>query len=244
MPAKSSTACTRPSSPAPPWSARKTTSTSRMSEALLVRASADSRMFARAVVDGGSGPTPLVSIFFSASAVSLPVTVSIAMTSCPRPRSAGMIWAALAIETSRSWLVPPKRTAIFMLRILTPTRARVYERFRRQGTKVTGTDRIGRPASSETTGSERVVPRRRLDRDPAQLGKLVHPRFTAESAVTRGLHAPERHLCLIVYRRTVDMADPRFDAPGELDASSDVAGEERRRQAVFRIICGLDGLLG
>src|SRR6185295_8336954 len=36
------------------------------------------------------------------------------MTSWPRPRNTGMTWAALAMETSRSSLVPPNSTAVFM----------------------------------------------------------------------------------------------------------------------------------
>src|SRR5580658_9119311 len=120
-----------------------------------------------------------------------------------------------------------------MLRILTPTRPAVYERFRRQGTKVTGTDRMVRPARAESAASERIVPWRRLDRNPAQLGELVHPRLATEAAVTRGFHAPERHLRLVVHRRPVDVADPGFDPLRELDAPSDVAGEERGRQAVL-----------
>ena len=72
------------------------------------------RIPASAEPEGGCGPTPLVSSRCSAGPESLPVAVSTAITSCPSPRSAGITCAALAIDTSRSSLVPPKRTAIFM----------------------------------------------------------------------------------------------------------------------------------
>src|ERR1700732_5081311 len=102
-----------------------------MSLAFVVRVSADSRMLANAVRDGGSGPTPLVSIFCSTSGGNRPVAVSMATTSWPRPRNAGMTWAALAIETSRSSLVPPNRTAIFIAPILTVAAAAVRAEFGR-----------------------------------------------------------------------------------------------------------------
>src|SRR5579863_3940474 len=104
----------RPSSPAPPCRAMKTTSTSRISRVLLVRASAEPRRSASASLEGGCGATPAVSSRVSACAVSRPVAVSTAITSWPRLRRAGTICAALAIDTSRSSLVPPNKTAIFM----------------------------------------------------------------------------------------------------------------------------------
>jgi hypothetical protein len=68
-------------------------------------------------MDGGSGATPLANNCLSSAGGNRPVAVSTAKTSCPRPRNAGMICAALAIDTSRSSLVPPNKTAIFIAEI-------------------------------------------------------------------------------------------------------------------------------
>jgi len=76
--------------------------------------------------EGGSTATPAVSNLCSAASDNLPVAASTATTSCPSPRNAGITWAALAIETSRSSLVPPNRTAIFIARILAAKIATMY----------------------------------------------------------------------------------------------------------------------
>jgi len=55
---------------------------------------------------------------------------------------------------------------------------------------------------------ERVVARSRLDCDPAQLSEFVHRSFASKPAVSAGLDAPERHLCLVVYGRSVHVAHP------------------------------------
>lgn len=63
--------------------------------------------------EGGAEPTPAESSLRSSAAVKRPVAVSTANTSWPRSRKAGTICAALAMETSRSSLVPPNNTATF-----------------------------------------------------------------------------------------------------------------------------------
>src|SRR6185369_5805799 len=72
------------------------------------------RMFAMSLLEGGSAATLASSIFRSSPGGSRPLAVSSVNTSWPRPRRIGTTWAALAMETSRSSLVPPNSTAIFM----------------------------------------------------------------------------------------------------------------------------------
>lgn len=57
--------------------------------------------------------------------------------------------------------------------------------------------------AAETVGrpSDRVVPWRRLDGHPAQLGELVERRLAAEAAIAGALDAAEGHLCLVVHGR-------------------------------------------
>ena len=69
-----------------------------------------------ALVRRRRGCDRLSSSLRSAGPASRPAAVSTATTSWPRLRSTGMICAALAMETSRSSLVPPNNTAIFMRR--------------------------------------------------------------------------------------------------------------------------------
>src|SRR5690606_19950155 len=109
MPARSSTACTVPSSPVPPCIARKTRSTSRRSTRLT---SAGTALF-RSAGGGGTRSTRPVSSAASSAGGSTPRSASTASTSWPRARSARTTWAALATETSRSMLSPPNSTAIF-----------------------------------------------------------------------------------------------------------------------------------
>src|SRR5690606_34929686 len=94
------------------------------------------------------------------------------------------------------------------------------------------------------TASERIVSRRRLDRNPAQLRKRVDTRLAAEAPVSRRLHPAERHLRLIVHGGTVDVTDAALDLPCELQAFGDVASEDRRRETVLRIVRELHRLLG
>src|SRR5690606_30892562 len=75
--------------------------------------------------------------------------------------------------------------------------------------------------------SDRVVPRLGLDGDPAQLGESVDPRLAAEAAIARGLHAPERHLRLVLHGRPVDVADARLDLARHPEPLRNVAGEHR-----------------
>ena len=120
----------RPSSPAPPCKARNTNSTSLMLNAVGDSAMARPRTFAICAFDGGSGATPVASRRRSAAESNRPVAVSTADTSWPRRRNAGMICAALAIETSRSSLVPPNSTAIFTMTSPRPRATRFSSRHR------------------------------------------------------------------------------------------------------------------
>src|SRR6185437_9730078 len=92
--------------------------------------------------------------------------------------------------------------------------------------------------------SKRVMARRRLDRDPTQLGELVDPGLAAEAAVAGRFHAAEGHLRLIVDRRTVDVADPRLDALRQLQCAADIFAENRRGQAVLGVVRQLHRLIG
>src|SRR5581483_7864896 len=83
-----------------------------------------------------------------------------------------------------------------------------------------------------------------LDRDPAQLGELVDAGFAAKATVARSLHASERHLRLVMHGRSIDVADSGLDLLRQLDASSNVASEDRRGKAVLGVVRELYGLLG
>ena len=91
--------------------------------------------------------------------------------------------------------------------------------------------------------SERVVHRLGLDGDPAELGELVDRRLAAEAPVAAGLDAAEGHLRLVVDGRPVDVANARFDLLRHPQPAAEVAGEDRRRQAVFGVVGDLDRLL-
>jgi hypothetical protein len=66
---------------------------------------------------GGAGATPRASKVACSWSVKIPRKVSTAKTWCPICRSAFATWAPLAMETSRSELLPPNRTAIFIVGI-------------------------------------------------------------------------------------------------------------------------------
>src|SRR5688572_4194318 len=89
-------------------------------------------------------------------------------------------------------------------------------------------------------GSDRVVAGFGLEGDPAQLGERVDTGLAAEPAVARGLDPAEWHLRLVRHGRGVDVANARMDLPRDLDPARRVAGEYRRRQAVFGVIGKLD----
>jgi hypothetical protein len=68
------------------------------------------------------------------------------------------------------------------------------------------------PSRHDSLSSERVVPRRRLHRDPAQVGELRDAGLAAEAAHPAAFDAAERHLRFIVHRGRIDMADARKPA--------------------------------
>src|SRR5471032_1906257 len=75
--------------------------------------------------------------------------------------------------------------------------------------------------------SERIVTRRGLHGDPAQIGKFRDSRLAAEVTEPAALDATKRHLRLVVYRRAVDVADARLNAPGNIHRARDVPAEHR-----------------
>jgi len=56
-------------------------------------------------------------------------------------------------------------------------------------------------------GSDRVVTGLRLYRDPSQFRKCVYTSGAAEPPVARGFYTAEWHLCFVVHRRTIHVAD-------------------------------------
>ena len=85
--------------------------------------------------------------------------------------------------------------------------------------------------------------RLRLDGDPAQIGELGDPGLTAKTAIARSLHAAERHLCLVMDRRPVDVTNAAFDALGDGERTRDVPAEHGGREAVFRVVGKTDRII-
>jgi hypothetical protein len=104
-------ACMVPSSPLPPCKATNTTSTPA-SVAACSALVCPARISASSSEAGGASLTRELRKRTSSSPVSRPRDVSMASTSCPDSRNARTICAPLAIDTSRSSLVPPNSTAI------------------------------------------------------------------------------------------------------------------------------------
>src|ERR1700722_6576956 len=100
-----------PFSPVPPCRAANTTSTPP-SVAACSALDCPERIIARASEAGGASLTRELRKRTSSAPLSSPRDVSIASTSCPAARNASTTCAPLAIETSRSSLVPPNSTAI------------------------------------------------------------------------------------------------------------------------------------
>src|SRR6185503_7778124 len=127
MPARSSRACTVPSSPLPPCIARNTRSTSARSGADTTVGKLETDFWS-----GGRLSILPVNKRRSSAASSRPRPESYATTWCPRLRKAPTTCEALAIETSRSMLSPPNNTAIFKAPDLAEAKlAIVLERFGR-----------------------------------------------------------------------------------------------------------------
>src|SRR5580698_9082074 len=81
--------------------------------------------------------------------------------------------------------------------------------------------------------SERVMTRRGLHGNPAQIRELSDSRLPAETSKAAALHATEGHLRFVVNGRPVDMADARFDAPCDIHRARYITAEHRRRQPIF-----------
>src|ERR1019366_6107974 len=106
----------------------------------------------------------------------------------------------------------------------------------------------GRPSSVAGTAgagvdSKRIMARCGLNRDPAGFGELLDGRLAAKAAIAGGLHAAEGHLCLIMYRRAVDVTDAAVDAPGHIERLGDVAAEYRCGQSVVGVVSESHGLV-
>ena len=79
-----------------------------------------------------------------------------------------------------------------------------------------------------------------LDRDPTQFGEAVDAGLAAEATVTGSLGAAERHLCLVMHGRAVDVADARSDLACDAQAARGVASEDSGGQAVFGVVRQFD----
>src|SRR5690606_6231573 len=248
MPTRSSSACSVPSSPEPPWRARNATSMPSSSGARSSDATSPVRSTSSSARPGGSGDTPASSSRASSSPCSTPRAVSTAMTSCPRERSAFTTCAPLAMDTSRSSLVPPKRTAIF-----------IPPPFRGPAPVATPqNDHPARPADPARSWIRERLPRRcREERARSLLGQVpyhVIARDDASQLATRGdQHCrvlPRQHACDAPHRRgragaAPGLTPPLLDTPVEHARILDDTRHERRfGEAADAATVVADGQLG
>src|SRR5690242_17681248 len=90
------------------------------------------------------------------------------------------------------------------------------------------------PAPAATTSvSDRVLPRKLLDRDPPQFSEFLERGTAAEAPEAAGLHAAERHLRLVVDGRVVDVTDTALDPLCKLESGRHVFAEDRGAESVF-----------
>src|SRR5271154_4209114 len=81
-----------------------------------------------------------------------------------------------------------------------------------------------------------------FDGNPAQFRESVDSGLAAETAIPRGLDPAERHLCLVLHRRSIDVAHPGLDLPRNPQAARRVASEDGRRKSILGIVRQFDGL--
>src|SRR5262249_1683420 len=75
-----------------------------------------------------------------------------------------------------------------------------------------------------------------LNGDPSKRGEFLDARLAAEASVAGRLHAPERHLRLVVDRCAVDVADAALDLLRHLQRASDIAPEHCGGQPIFGVV--------
>src|SRR5271154_4082923 len=89
----------------------------------------------------------------------------------------------------------------------------------------------------------RVLDRKRIDRDPAQLSKFVDASPSAEPSVSAILGAAEGHLRFIMNSRAVDVTHSRLHTTCDGQSSRYVLAEDRRGKAELRVIRDANRLL-